>query len=790
MTTQHTAEREVNRWAPARAEDRPILTGDASYLDDVVLAGMLHAAMVRSPVPHARILSIDTSSALALPGVHAILTGDDVAGLAPQPVIWQHIANQQPLDTRAIAQERVRYVGQVVAAVVADSRALAEDAADLVDVEYEPLDVVMDPESATAPEAIRLHADWESNEYGSARYGTGDTDAAFADADVIVQETLRVGRQFACPLEPRGCVATWNSAERALELWISAQSPNRVRELIAEVMGISLNRIRVRVPAIGGGFGCKADFYPEEVIVAMLSQRVRRSVKWIEDRRESFMATVHAREQVLEMELAANADGTIRAVRGRITGVLGGEVGSTGMGPAWLATMMLPGPYRIPALDVTVRGVATNKTPAGAYRGWGQPKGNFAMERLIDRLSVELKLAPNEVRRRNFWAAEEFPMSNGMGPVYDSGRYAECLALAETTVADLGWPARKEGRRQEGVAAGIGYAFFVESTAAGPSKALSALGLRQGGFDAEVVRMDSSGRITVYTGQTAMGQGIQTALATACAEAVGVPKDWVRVVFGDTETCPYTGYGTGGSRAGALGGAAVAMAGRDLRMQILRAAAEMLEVAEADLELAGGAVQVRGTDITLPVAQVAFAAYRDVGRLGAATPTLEARAVFDPPGQAYAFGCAVAFAEVDPDTGQAAVTDYILAHDCGRVLDLRVVEGQLAGGSAQGLAGALFEELVYDESGQLLTTTFLDYLLPTAMETPDFTLAHQVTPSPNIPGGMKGVGEAGVIPSYAVVAAAIDDALAETGCFLTQVPFTPERVFEAMRGRTAGYDQR
>lgn len=765
----------------SRQEDLPILTGEAVYIDDVVLPHMGYAVMVRSPHAHARILSIDTAEARALPGIRAVLTGADLNDVAPQPIIWEHIPNQRPLVSKAIESKRVRHVGQIVAAVVADTPALAEDAAEMVSVDYEELPAVTSIEQALAEDAVVLHDTWDSNEFGSDRHLTGDFEKARASAPVVLSETFRIGRQYACPMETRGCIATWDRFTDSLDIWISAQSPNRVRELLSEVLQIPLSGIRVRVPSIGGAFGCKADFYPEEVIVSLLARRTRRPVKWIEDRRESFMATVHAREQVIEMTVAADEDGRLAGIQATISAVLGGEIGSTGMGPAWLASRMLPGAYAVPALDVTVRGVVTNKTPYGAYRGWGQPKANFAMERMIELVARRVGRHPNEVRRLNFHSAADFPVPNGMGPVYDSGNYAECLDLAERTIAEAGWTQRRERLRARGVAAGIGYAFFVESTAAGPSKALSDLGLRQGGFDTEVVKMDSSGRATVYTGQTAMGQGIETALAETCAKTLGLPPTSVRVVYGDTETCPYTGYGTGGSRAGALGGAAVTMAAEQVREQLLRAAGNMLEVDPVDLDVADGRIRIVGAPGGISVEEVAFAAYRQVNRIGGeSTPTLEGRAVFDPPGQAYSYGCAMAFVEADPETGLVQVTDYALAHDCGTVLNETVVEGQLRGGSAQGLAGALFEELVYDHSGQLLTTTFMDYLLPTALETPDFLMTHTVTPSPNIPGGMKGVGEAGVMPSYAVVASAIEDALQHERVFLTQVPFTPERVFTAM----------
>jgi len=768
-------------WAPSRQQDIRLLTGTAQFIDDIDPPGTLHLAMVRSPLAHAIIKGIRTDEALRMPGVHAVLTGEELVRYAgAQPVVWEHIPNQQPVTARAMAVDRVRYVGRIVAAVAAETRALAEDAAELVEVDYEPLDVVSTVEQALAPGAPLLHPEWGTNVFGSQHYTTGDPAAAWDEAEVKVRGTLRVGRQFGAPLETRGCVATWDRHSDELELWISAQSPNRVREFIGQVFNKPLHSIRVRVPALGGGFGTKADFYGEEVITCLMAWLTGRPVKYIEDRLESFVASAHAREQILDMELGADRDGRIRCLRGRVTAALGGEIGSTGMGPAWLGAIMMPGPYKIPNISVEIRGVVTNRSPYGAYRGWGQPKGNFAMERMMDKLAVELGLDPAEIRRRNFVASDQFPHFNGMLPTYDSGRYAECLDLCLAEIEARGWRQQVAAARDGDVAKGIGLAFYVESTAAGPSRGMNALGLDQSGFDEEWVRMDSTGRVTVYTGHTDMGQGIETALADVVVAELGLrSRSDVTVTWGDTATCPYTGYGTGGSRAGALAGAAVKQAAGALRRKILQVAADLLEADPSDLVLADGRVTVRGNPTTgCTLAEVGFAAYRQVVRLKEGTdPTLEGRAVFDPPAQAYSYGCAAALVEVDRATGRVRVLQYLMSHDCGTVLNPMIVEGQLRGGSMQAIAGALYERIVYDDNGQILTTTFMDYAVPTALEIPPIDLVHMETPSPVIPGGMKGVGEAGVIPGGAAIASAVDDALGRERTFVTELPITAEHVF-------------
>lgn len=770
--------------APIRRSDPMLIQGGARFIDDIEPAGTLHVAMVRSPYAHADLRSIDVAAALDHPGVHAVLTGRELAALVtgPQPVGWQQIDNQRPGPTWAMAIDKVRYCGQIVAAVAAESRALAEDACELIDVDYEPLPAVMTIEQALASDAPILVPGWPDNVFGSQTYSAGDVDRAFASAAVTVSAELSFGRQFGCPLETRGCVAEWDDTGR-LELWINSQSPNRSREVLSEVLGVPINSVRVRVPNIGGGFGSKANYYGEEIITCLLAKLAGRPAKYIEDRSESFVATSHAREQEITVELAADLEGNLVGLRSHVDAILGGEISSVGMGPPWLGAVSVPGPYRIRNLSLSVRGVMTNRTPYGSYRGWGAPKAAFIMERAIDKLANELGMPANEIRRKNLVTPSEMPYANGIFATLDSGQYERCLQIAEERLKDDGWYAWRDRARAEGRLVGIGFACFVESTGVGPSRVMERLGVKQGGFDEAVVRMDSNGSITVFTGQTEMGQGMTTVLAQVCADELNVSIDRVTVVSGDTDSCPYTGYGTGGSRVAAISGVSTRMATAELKDQLLSIAAHQLEAAIEDLEIGEEGVYVRGVpDLRVQLEQLARSAYRNLGGLPDSTaPTLVGRAVFDPISLTYSNGCAAAIVEVDRTTGEPRVVGFVMVDDCGTVINPQIVEGQLHGGIAQAIGGALYEELVYDEEGQPRATSFVDYQLPTAAELPPFTIDHLETPAPNVPGGMKGVGEAGTVPTFAAVAGAVDDALG-AGFVVRRVPISPEVLLGVIDG--------
>lgn len=768
-----------------RTEDPRLLAGRGQFVDDIVVPKMIEGAVLRSPYAHARITSIDTSRALDLPGVFDVITGADLVELAgPQPVIWHPIPDQRIATTHALAVDRVRWVGQAVAAVVAVDRYVAEDALELIEVEYEPLAVVADLDAALAPDAPRLYDDWPDNVSGELTYKHGDADAAFARADVIVDGSFTHGRAFGCPLEPRGCIATWDSFAGTLDVWLSTQAPNLARDLFAEVLDIPLNKIRVRTPNLGGGFGNKFDFYGEEIIAAVMSRRTGRPVKLIEDRRESFVATSHSRDQRLDFEMALNNDGTIVGLRGISYGVLGGALGTVGAGPPWASVLTCMGPYKIPNLELTVKVVMTNRSPYGSYRGWGVPKGNIVHERLIEIAARKLGMDRTEIRRKNFPAPEEFPHFSGAAFAYDSGRYADCLDLAVSKVKELGWLERQSEARAAGRTVGIGYSFHVEPSAYGPSRILNLVGLRHSGFDEVTIRMGSTGKVSVYSGQINMGQGTDTIYAQLTADGLGIPIEDVTVITGDTESCPYTGYGTGGSRAASLGGAAIIRATERLQAKLLRIGAMLLEAAPEDLEIANGEISVRGTPgRVVTTAEIGDAAYRNLnGRLPEEEmPTLDEADVFDPANMATSYGCSALLVEVDRETGVVTLLDCIQAHDCGTVINPMLVDGQLAGGLAQAFGGALLEELIYDEDGQIRTTSFMDYLLPTAMEIPPFEFFHQETLAPDIPGGMKGVGEAGTIAGVSLVASAIDDALDDLDVTVTRFPITPPRLLAQIR---------
>ncbi|GAA5127722.1 xanthine dehydrogenase family protein molybdopterin-binding subunit [Haloechinothrix salitolerans] len=774
-----------------RKEDLRLLTGRTQFVDDVALSGMLEAAVLRSPVPHARILSIDASEALEHPGVYAVVTGAEVkaAVSAPQPVIWRMIPDQLIPDGYPLAVDKVRYVGQGVAAVAAKDRATAEDALELIDVEYEELPPVATLEDALAEDAPKLYEDWPSNVSGSTTIPKGDVATAFADADVVVSETFRFARQMGTPLETRGVVATWDPYTDQLDMWLSTQSPNLARDLLGEVLGISVDKIRVRTPDVGGGFGNKFDFYGEEIVAAILSRRTGRSVKLIEDRMESFVANAHSREQKIDVELAATSDGTITGLKATVYAVLGGQLGTVGIGPCWTTAALMTGPYDIANVELSVVGVMTNRSPYGSYRGWGQPKSNFVHERMVELLAQRIGMDAQDVRLKNFVPPDAFPYGS---PVffYDSGRYADCLDLCRKSVEQAGWLERRDKARADGTAVGIGYSFHVEITAFGPSRILNMAGLQHSGFDEEVVRIDSTGRVTVYTGQSAMGQGVQTALAQVAAQSLGVALDDVTVVVGDTDTCPYTGYGTGASRAAAVGGGAVLTAATRLKEKVLRIAGQVLEASPEDLVVEDGRVSVAGApDKSISMAEIGDASYRRMNGLlpESESPTLEEREVFDPANVAFSYGCTAVLTEVDTETGEVRLLDYLIAHDCGTVINPLIVDGQLHGGAAQAIGGALYEELVYGDDGQIQTTTFMDYLIPTASEIPPFKLEHMATVADHIPGGFKGMGEGGTIGGGAAITHAVEDALSDYGVSITSLPITPPRLLAAMR---AGKDNR
>jgi carbon-monoxide dehydrogenase large subunit len=769
----------VGRRMPRR-EDAELLTGRGRFIGDLHRPGMLHAAFLRSPFAHAAIASIDTEAALAVPGVHAVLTGADLPeDLGPQPNT--HLFGERETPYYALARERVRYAGEPVALVVAESPYIAEDARDEILVDWEPLPSVGDAELALEEGAPLVWGDrdWPDNVCATFEKEMGDVDRAFAEADVVVTERYRIQRQFACSLEGRGVLAEWDPNVDELTLWTSSQIVHITRDLLSAVLGLPEHRIRVLVPRIGGGFGAKFHFYNDETAVALAARATGRPVRWVEDRMESFVATVHARQQHVELSMAAREDGTITGVKGDLIGDMGAAMHTVGYGPLWLTSVMLTSVYEIPSARVRARAVVTNKTPLGSYRGWGQPQANFVVERTVDRLAKELGIDRADLRRRNFIPPERLPRKS-LHHTLDSGDYRACLDRAMELVAERRWRERQAELRDQGRHVGIGISFYTENSALGPSRMLNEGGVQQGGYDIARVRVEPGGEVTLYTGLCEMGQGVTSALAQVCADNVGVHPDQVHVVHGDSSQVPYTGYGTGASRGAAVGGAAVMKAAHAARAKALRIAGHMLEASPEDLEAEDGRIFVRGTPSAhVTMADVGRAAYiRAIELPDGEDPGIEAVEAFDPPQFAWPYGANVAVVEVDVETGEVSFLDYVYVHDCGTIVNPTIVEGQIQGGVAQGIGAALFESLPYDERGQPLFATFMEYVLPTAAELPRLAMEHQHTPSPNIPGGMKGVGEAGAIGSPAAVVAAIEDALEPYGARITETPVTPAAIVD------------
>ena len=764
----------------SRREDAELLTGNGRFVGDLNRPGMLHAVFLRSPYPHARIESIDTAAALAVPGVHAVLTGADLPDdLGAQPNT--HLFGERETPYYALARDRVRYAGEPVALIVADSPYVAEDARDEIVVDWDPQPSVGDAQLALAEGAplVWPDRDWPDNVCATFEKEMGDVDRAFEEADVVVTERYRIQRHFACSLEGRGVLAEWDENVGELTLWTSSQIVHIARDLLAAVLGLPENRIRVIVPRIGGGFGAKFHFYPEETAIALAARATGRPVRWVEDRLESFLATVHARQQQIEISMAARRDGTITGVKGDLVGDMGAAMHTVGYGPLWLTSVMLTSVYEIESARVRARAVVTNKTPLGSYRGWGQPQANFYVERTVDRLAAELGMDPVDLRRRNFIPPERLPRKS-LHHTLDSGDYRACLDRAIEMLEERGWRERQAELREAGRHVGIGVAFYTENSALGPSRMINEGGVQQGGYDIARVRVEPGGEVTVYTGLCEMGQGVTSALAQVCADNLGVHPDSVQVVHGDSSQVPYTGYGTGASRGASVGGASVMKASRAARAKVLRIAAHMLEANEDDLEAEDGRIFVRGTpSASVTMADIGRAAYlRAIELPEDEDPGIEFVEAFDPPQFAWPYGANIAVVEVDVETGVVSFLDYIYVHDCGTIINPTIVEGQIQGGVAQGIGAALFEEMPYDEEGQPLFATFMEYVLPTAAELPRLAMEHQHTPSPNIPGGMKGVGEAGAIGSPAAVVAAIEDALSPYGVRITETPVTPAKVVE------------
>jgi carbon-monoxide dehydrogenase large subunit len=761
----------------ARREDPRLLRGEGRFVDDIKLPGLLHAAFVRSPHAHARITAIDATAAAALPGVVRVLTFADLArflrplplfGAVPAGLAARVAVSLKQAPQLALCRDLVRHVGEIVAMVVAESRALAEDAADLVRVEYEALPAVVDVLAACDADAPVIHAAWGDNLAVEFATGFGDAEAAFRDAPVRVGERFRVQRYVGMPIETRGVVAAWDPREGSLVTWNATQVVHFVQQGLVSALGLPPHRVRVVAPDVGGGFGTKANGYPEDLLVPVAAIVCRRPVKWTEDRREHMVAAAHARDQVHDIEVAARRDGTLLAVRDRIWVDLG-AYSAWGIVLPYNTVAHLLGPHRVPSLAVECRGVVTNKTPNAPYRGAGRPETVFAMDRIVDRLARELGLDPAELRRRNYLGAADLPYElaipyrDGNPLVYDSGDFRAAL---EAALEAIDYPARRREQadlRRQGVHRGLGISGYVEGTAIGP-------------YEGATVRMDAAGRAVVATGAASQGQGHETSFAQVAADALGIPLDWVTVVGGDTAAIPF-GIGTFASRSAVNAGSSIQLAATRVREKLAAAAGALLEAAPADIEIAEGQVSVRGVPgSALPLARVIRESLPTFERPALVSPDFEATVYHHQPTVTFTSAVHVALVEVDVGTGAVRLLRYVVAHDCGKLINPMIVEGQIHGGVAQGVGGGLLEEMVYDEQGQLLTGTLMDYLVPTAMEVPPIETVHLEFPSPRNPLGIKGIGEGGAISPPAAIANAVEDALAPFGVRVTRAPLGPSAV--------------
>jgi carbon-monoxide dehydrogenase large subunit len=781
----------------ARNEDPRLLRGLGAFVDDLEPRGTLHGAGLRSPHAHARILSIDVARARALPGVHLVLTAADLGALnQPSPLLIPHPGLTHPRTQPPLAVDTVRYVGELVAFVVADDRYVAEDAAGLIEVGYEPLPAVTDLAAAARGDSPLVHPDVPANRAARVVQRVGDWDAALAGAAHVMRERLAIERSCGSPIEPRGVLAEYDVRTGCLRAWISTQAPLPLKNGLARIFGLPEFKVEVIAPDTGGGFGTKIMlFYPEEILVPHAAMRLGRPVKWTEDRLEHFVSASHERAQLHEVEVACDEAGRILGLRDRFLHDAGAYTPYGIVVPLITATQ-LPGPYRLRNYHVEFDVLYTNKVMTTPYRGAGRPHGAFVMERVIGLVARALDLEPAEVRRRNLIRPDEMPWDVGLtfqdgGPTrYDSGDYPAGLEMALEAIDARGFRAGQAAERARGRYRGLGIACYVEGTGIGP-------------YEGAHVRVEPSGRVLVATGLTTQGQGHQTTFAQIAAETLGCAPGDVTVVTGDTGRFNW-GAGTFASRALVTSGNAVLVAARKVRDKALRLAADLLEAAPGDLELAGGAARVRGVpgrELTLgalatvanPIRyaygkEAAEAALRLVKpRAGAVLgedeePGLEARGYYAPPQATFASGCHAAIVTVDIETGQVRFDRYVVQHDCGTLVNPTIVEGQIHGGVAQGIGGALYERLAYDDQGQLLAGSFMDFLMPTAAEVPEIEIVHLETPSPLNPLGVKGVGEAGAIPVPALVAEAIDDALAPFGVRVREMPLDPTRLLDLIAG--------
>jgi carbon-monoxide dehydrogenase large subunit len=772
-----------------RREDPRLITGESTYVDDIKLLGMAYMAVVRSPYGHARIKNIDTQAARQSPGVYAVYTAEDLKGsvgnvavAVPLGQIAEGMGVHGPL-----AEGKVRFYGDPVAVVIANDRYAARDARDLIDVDYEPLPAVVDVEKAMQPDAPILYEEFGTNVGFGMHPPTDEIDKVFeqtkADGGIIVKQRLLNQRVAPVPMETRGVVADYRKADKSLTLWSSSQIPHLLRDILSGLVGLPQHRVHVIVPEVGGGFGCKLNVYPEEMLAAFASMRLGRPVKWIEERSENLSSTIHGRDQVDHIEVAATKEGKVTGMKVHGISDLGAYC------QIFTDVIMIAfgfpvscGSYDIPAIHLSADIVFTNKAPTDAYRGAGRPEATYVAERAIDLVAHELGKDPTEVRRLNFIKPDQFPYKSAAGAVYDTGNYEGALDKAMQIIDYKSLREEQARKRAEGKLVGIGVSSYIEICGFGP-KGTAPVGL----YESARVRVEQTGTVMVYTGSSPHGQGEETTFAQIVSEQFGgIPVENILVLHGDTDSTP-EGRGTYGSRTTAVGGSAVFTAAQRLREKMIQIASHMLEASPDDVQLEDGKFSVAGT----PQKAVAFADVAATANLSntlapGIEPGLETTVFWEPEACVFPFGTHICAVEIDKETGEATITRFVAVDDCGPQINPMIVEGQVHGGLAQGIGQAMFEGVEYGDDGQLLTATLMDYAMPVAPELPHFETDSTVTPTPVNPLGVKGVGEAGTIGSTPAVVAAVADAL---GVAHIDMPFKAERLWTIIQQQQGKKEQ-
>ncbi|WP_138732407.1 xanthine dehydrogenase family protein molybdopterin-binding subunit [Modestobacter excelsi] len=782
--------------ARRRKEDARLITGKTTWTDNMVLPGMLHMSVLRSPVAHARITQLDVSAAKERPNVVAVLTGADLAEEQGSiPCAWPVTPDMVNPGHPSIAVDQVNHVGEAVAIVIARSRSAAADALEAIDIDYESLPVVLDMEEAVKDGAPLVHDHLSSNTsyhfvFDSAEAGTGaSVDQAFDDADVVVSRRFVNQRLIPAFMEPRSVVVQPQGDN--FTLWSATQIPHVLRVMLAMVTGVPEHKLRVIAPDVGGGFGGKLQVNPEEVLALLVARRLGKPVKWTETRSESLMTAHHGRDQVQFIDIASDREGNVRGLRCRILADMGAYLRLITPGVPALGAFMFNGIYKFPAYRFECDGVFTNKVPTDAYRGAGRPEATFAIERIMDELAVELGMDPLELRRKNWIQAEEFPFTTVCGMEYDSGDYETATQQALEMIGYDELRAEQQRRRESGdpVQLGIGFSTFTEMCGLAPSRVLGSLSYGAGGWEAASIRMLPTGKVEVVTGSTPHGQGHETAWSQLVADQLGVPFEDVEVLHGDTAVSP-RGMDTYGSRSLVVGGTAVVKAADKVIAKARKVAAHMLEADEDDLDFSAGKFSVKGTPGSgVGIQEIALAVFAAHDYPEGIEPTIDAEATFDPVNFSFPHGTHICAMEVDTETGFVKIRKYASVDDVGTIVNPLIVEGQIHGGLAQGIAQALYEEAIYDAEGNLTTGTFVDYLVPSAADLPHFDTANTVHPAPGNPIGAKGVGEAGCIASTPAVVNAALDAVRHLGVSDIRMPLTPERVWRAIHGGGDGGDR-